>query len=87
MAFKTKCVQNFIEKMKKWLDNWTLKQDYLVNLRNQFALDTFRMNSCLVQLNSSSICEGCNTLKPLIGNITEIYQKIETNYKLGNSFY
>ena len=53
MAFKTKCVQNFIEKMKKWLDNWTLKQDYLVNLRNQFALDTVRMNSGLAQLASS----------------------------------
>ena len=26
IKFKTKCVHNFIEKMKKWLDNWTLKQ-------------------------------------------------------------
>jgi hypothetical protein len=44
MAFKTKCVHNFIEKMKKWLDNWTLKQEYLVGLRDQFALDTAQIN-------------------------------------------
>lgn len=28
--------------MKKWLDNWTLKQEYLVNLRKQFACDSAR---------------------------------------------
>jgi hypothetical protein len=25
--------------MKMWLDNWTLKQEYLVNLRIEFAAD------------------------------------------------
>lgn len=34
LDFKTKCIRNFIANMKKWLDNWTLKQEYLVNLRN-----------------------------------------------------
>jgi len=33
-TFKTKCVITFIKRMKKWLNNWTLKQEYLVNLRN-----------------------------------------------------
>ena len=31
--FKTKCVKQFINHMKKWLNNWELKQEYLVNLR------------------------------------------------------
>jgi len=38
--FKTKCIRNFVNNMQKWLDNWTLKQEYLVNLRNQFAADS-----------------------------------------------
>lgn len=25
--------------MKLWLENWTLKQEYLVNLRKEFAID------------------------------------------------
>lgn len=26
--------------MKKWLDNWSLKQEYLGNLRKEFAYNT-----------------------------------------------
>jgi hypothetical protein len=26
MQFKTKCIVNFVEKMKMWLNNWELKQ-------------------------------------------------------------
>jgi hypothetical protein len=33
VEFKTKCIRKFVEMMKLWLDNWTLKQEYLVNLR------------------------------------------------------
>jgi len=25
--------------MQKWLDNWSLKQEYLVNLRKEFTID------------------------------------------------
>jgi hypothetical protein len=32
-TFKTKCIIKFVDMMKKWIDNWTLKQEYLVNLR------------------------------------------------------
>jgi hypothetical protein len=32
-TFKTKCIVKFVDMMKKWIDNWTLKQEYLVNLR------------------------------------------------------
>jgi L-amino acid N-acyltransferase YncA len=33
LDFKTKCIIKFVDMMKKWLDNWTLKQEYLVSLR------------------------------------------------------
>lgn len=39
IQFKTKCIKTFVAKMKKWLGNWELKQEYLVNLRKAFALD------------------------------------------------
>lgn len=88
MNFKTKCVQNFIQKMKKWLDNWTLKQEYLVGLRDQFAMDSLRMNDLITQLSSQSFCQECSSSsKPILANIVEVYSKIENNYKMGNSFY
>jgi hypothetical protein len=62
IAFKTKCVYNFIEKMKKWLDNWTLKQEYLVGLRDQFALDTVKMTQLISQIGSSDICLKCTSV-------------------------
>jgi hypothetical protein len=37
--FKTKCIRQFIHHMKKWLANWELKQEFLVNLRHQFAIE------------------------------------------------
>ena len=33
MDFKTKWIINYVEKMKMWLNNWELKQEYLKNLR------------------------------------------------------
>ena len=38
IEFKTKCIRKFVEMMKKWLGNWDLKQEYLVGLRKQFAV-------------------------------------------------
>ena len=66
MAFKTKCVQNFVKKMKKWLDNWTLKQEYLVRLRDQFALDSAQINSRLNELSTHSLCESCSKIRPIV---------------------
>lgn len=47
IKFKTLCVQNFIEKMKKWLDNWTLKQEYLVRLRDEFSMNTVALRKLI----------------------------------------
>jgi hypothetical protein len=33
MDFKTGWIIKYVEKMKKWLSNWELKQEYLKNLR------------------------------------------------------
>jgi hypothetical protein len=33
--------------MKKWLDNWTLKQEYLVGLRKEFAAHSIAFESVL----------------------------------------
>ena len=37
--FKTKCISQYVTEMKNYLTNWELKQEYLVNLRKEFALD------------------------------------------------
>lgn len=77
MAFKTKCVQNFILKMKKWLDNWTLKQEYLVSLRDQFAFDTTKIHGFLKQISSQQLCPECSdSIKPILIKILDTYNKI-----------
>lgn len=40
IEFRTKCIHRFIENMKKWLNNWEFKQEFLVNLRKEFAYDS-----------------------------------------------
>lgn len=40
IEFRTKCIHNFIEHMKRWLNNWEFKQEFLVNLRKEFAYDS-----------------------------------------------
>lgn len=37
IEFKTNCIRKFVAMMKRWLDNWTLKQEYLVSLREEFS--------------------------------------------------
>ena len=37
--FKTKCIRQYVTEMKNYLNNWELKQEYLVNLRKEFVLD------------------------------------------------
>lgn len=36
--------------MKKWLDNWTLKQEYLVGLRKEFAGNSIAFESILEKI-------------------------------------
>jgi len=48
--FKTKCIKTFVSNMQRWLDNWTLKQEYLVNLRNQFLIDDESIDKRLILL-------------------------------------
>jgi hypothetical protein len=36
--------------MKKWLRNWELKQEYLVNLRSEFVLKNTEVKSLIVRL-------------------------------------
>lgn len=40
IIFRGQCVRNFIQKMQHLLENWELKQEYLKNLRNEFAFDS-----------------------------------------------
>ena len=56
IRFKTKCVLNFIEKMKKWLENWTLKQEYLVGLRDEFSMNTEKIKKLIADL---AACHSC----------------------------
>ena len=79
IEFKTKCIITFIEKMKKWLDNWTLKQEYLVNLRNQFSVDSETFESAFRAIFPSQTSKG--------QDLFNTYFKLKENYLMGNSFY
>jgi hypothetical protein len=60
--------------MQKWLDNWTLKQEYLVGLRNQFSVDTIKLKELINEIASNRFCEECiPILRSLHENIEEIY--------------
>lgn len=48
--FKTKCALTFIEKMKKWLNNWELKQEYLVNLKKDYAAINLSVSKLLKEM-------------------------------------
>jgi hypothetical protein len=56
--FKTKCVKQFIAQMKKWLNNWELKQEFLVNLRNEFAIENENMHREINEMMEESICQN-----------------------------
>jgi hypothetical protein len=57
--FKTKCIRKFVSNMQKWLDNWTLKQEYLVNLRKEFLLDTNSIGLKIEEMRRLSLCGEC----------------------------
>jgi hypothetical protein len=77
--FKTNCIRQFVGYMKRWLSNWELKQEFLVNLRSEFAIKNTMMHQALADLRSRD--EGT------LWEVEEVYARIEENYKLGNSFY
>jgi predicted nuclease with TOPRIM domain len=84
--FKTKCIRQFISNMKKWLNNWELKQEFLVNLRNEFLVENenyHKLEDELEEVMDRERLEVENCLKEL----KKTYTKLEENYKLGNSFY
>lgn len=56
MEFKTKCIRKYVGMMKKWLDNWTLKQEYLVSLRKQFAIDMQDIYGMLHKFYNEDLC-------------------------------
>lgn len=54
-GFKTTCIRAYIDNMKKWLDNWTLKQEYLANMRKQFIYDSGRLENRLKEIKRASM--------------------------------
>jgi len=68
--------------MKRWLDNWTLKQEYLVSLREEFSATAPVCLASIVDLEKDF--EGS---KEKLKCIYEAVEKLVENYKLGNSFY
>jgi hypothetical protein len=85
--FKTKCIRQFVGSMKKWLNNWELKQEYLVNLRSEFAVDSQLMREKL-EWKGEVCCKQCGwESEEWFTAIRDCYNKIEQNYLMGNSFY
>lgn len=73
--------------MKKWLDNWTIKQNCLVSLRKEFAADTLVYEQHLNQIKIEVKEEGTKKLRLNYNAIYELYGRLKENYLLGNSFY
>lgn len=86
--FKTKCIRKFVSNMQKWLDNWSLKQEYLVNLRKEFAAHSLEYAARVKQERERGYCDECQRdATQLINDLELLHAKMEENYKLGNSFY
>lgn len=86
--FKTRCIRKFISNMQKWLDNWSLKQEYLVNLRKQFIVDNETLVGRIERAKGLGLCGRCQpSVQGELDILLTVYRKIEENYKMGNSFY
>ena len=87
-TFRTKCVNQFVYKMKRWLNNWELKKEYLVNLKKEFlwTIQSLRKSVFLLE---EEMCAKTLSLSKMekIANANQLIDKIELNFKLGNSFY
>jgi hypothetical protein len=86
--FKTMCIRTFIERMQKWVNNWELKQDYLVRLRKESVIVFGRIRAGIGRLKNLKVCPQCRFIMGEIGGELEgLFEKMEENYKFGNSFY
>ena len=69
LDFKTRCIRQFVAYMKRWLNNWELKQDFLINLRKDFGIENANMHQTL------------NALRDKYGDdfkeVEELYARIE----------
>lgn len=84
-SFKTKCIRQFVGQMKKWLNNWELKQEYLVNLRREFTADSNAFLNKIEDIHRK--IDGRQDLVEEFSTIKDLFHKIEVNYMMGNSFY
>jgi hypothetical protein len=82
--FKTKCITTFIGKMKKWLNNWELKQEYLVNLKKEFVATTYNLRNALNDLIATP---SKDSEKEQFAHILALLSQLELSVSLGNSFY
>ncbi len=71
--------------MKKWLNNWELKQEYLVNLRREFTADSNAFLNKIEDIHRK--IDGRQDLVEEFSTIKDLFHKIEVNYMMGNSFY
>ena len=73
--------------MKKWLDNWTLKQEYLVGLRKEFAGNSIAFESILEKIIKDLQEKNYGEMSKQFVEMGVLYSKIKENYLMGNSFY
>jgi hypothetical protein len=60
--------------MKRWLNNWELKKEYLANLRKQFGVDNEQMNQTITALRQMECCESDKgKVLPLVAKLGEVY--------------
>lgn len=70
IEFRTKCIHKFIEHMKRWLNNWEFKQEFLVNLRKEFAHDSTQLMEIFEKTKGNPIDEA------LLGKMKDLSHKI-----------
>jgi response regulator RpfG family c-di-GMP phosphodiesterase len=73
--------------MRMRLNNWELKQEYLVNLRNQFGLENGSMHQIFKEIYTATNERRNTEVNEMANRLSDVYARIEENYKLGNSFY
>ena len=86
VEFRAKCIRTYVSNMKKWLNNWELKQEYLVNLRKEFALDHDLLLHHLQKAKEAANAAN-QPLSDALQAVGDHYAKVAEIYLLGNSFY
>ncbi len=62
--------------MKKWLNNWELKQEYLVNLRKEYAAITLAINKLLEEMACKDYKEVEKGANEDIKKVAELLQQL-----------